>query len=108
MSAACTKCQKSFRHQWGLEELLADDMTRTMMQADGVSPTLVRTLFSEAKGKSRAGTLRPVKHRLRVLCRRAFDRFLACRLPPGPDDPYLQGSLLIFSAAVAWLAMRRR
>ena len=107
MSAACTKCQKSFRHQWNLEELLADDIIRTMMQADGVSPTLVRTLFSEVKGRSRAGTLRPVKHRLRVLCRRAFDRLLACRPPLGPDGPYLQGSLLVVSAAVAWLAFGR-
>ena len=107
MGAACTKYQKSFQHQWSLEELLADDMTRTMMQADGVSPTLVRTLFSEVKGRSRAGTFRPVKPRLHVLCRRAFNRLLAYRLPSGPDGPYLQGSLLVVSAAVAWLALGR-
>lgn len=107
MSAACAKSQKSLQHQWSLEELLADDMIQSMMQADGVSPILVRTLFSEMEGRSRAGTARPVTHRLRVLCRRAFNRLLACRLPSGPDGPYLQGGLLVVSAAVAWLALGR-
>lgn len=98
---------KLFRHQWSLEDLLADDMTQSMMRADGVDPNLVRTLFSELKGRGRAGTAHPVKRRLRVFCRHAFNRFLPCKLPSGPDGPCLQGSLLVVSAAVAWLALGR-
>lgn len=106
MSAACSGFRKFFQHQSSLEDLLADDMIRSMMQADGVSPTSIRTLFFEVE-RTRPGTARPTKHRLRILCRRALNRLLPCGFPPGPDGLYLQDSLLVVSVAVAWLALGR-
>ena len=104
---ACVEFQNSVQPQSNLEDLLADDMIQSMMQADSVSPDLVRDLMSKVAGRGRAGLTRPFMHRLRALRRRASNSFSACRLPSGPSDPYLQGSLLVVSAAAAWFALAR-
>lgn len=106
MSAICTGFRSLYQHQSSLEDLLADDTIRSMMQADGVSPTSIRTLFLEV-GRSRSRTARPAKRRLRTLCRRALNHLLPRRFPLGPDGLHLQGSLLVAGAAVAWLALGR-
>ena len=96
---AWAKFQNSVQPQSNLEDLLADDLTQSMMQADGVSPDLVRDLMSKVAGRGRAGPACPATHRLRTLRRRASNSLLACRLPSGPGGPYLQGGLLVVSAA---------
>ena len=105
MTAACTKSRRSFQHQSSLEELLADDMIQAVMQADGVTPTMIRTLFSELKAKSAAGTVLTIRRRWRVFFHCVLSSFLHCRFQSGPDSPYSQGSLLVVSAAVVWLAL---
>ncbi len=104
---ACAEFENFVQPQSNLEDLLADDMTQSMMQADGVSPDLVRDLISKVAGRARASPARPFTHWLRALRRRASNSLLACRLPSGPGGPYLQGSLLVVSAAAAWLALAR-
>ena len=105
MTAACTKSRRSFQHRSSLEELLADDMIQSMMQADGVTPTTIRTLFSELKPKSAARPVPTVRRRWRVFFHYLLSSFLHCRFQSGPDSPYSQGSLLVVSAAVVWLAL---
>ncbi|NPD69349.1 hypothetical protein HN018_26305 (plasmid) [Lichenicola cladoniae] len=104
-SAAFTTNRQFVQHQSSLEELLADDMIQAVMHADGVTPTTIRTLFSELKAKRAAGTIPAVKRRWHVFFHRMFNHFLSCRFQFGPNSPYLQGSLLVVSAAVVWLAL---
>ena len=105
-SAPCTESRRSLQHQSSLEELLADDMIQSVMQADGVTPTMIRTLFSELKANRAVGAVPAVKQRWRVFFHCMFNRFLSCRFQFGPDSPHSQGSLLVVSAAVVWLTLR--
>ena len=77
MSTRCNKLRRPFRHQMSLEDLLADDMIQSMMRADGISPTMLRTLFRELEERSKAWTANPARHRLRALFGRVFNRLLS-------------------------------
>ena len=107
MRPACTGSQTRLPDHLSLDDLLADDVTQAMMQADGVSPALVRELFAKVARRDRPRAARPFSHRLPALRRHAPNYLLACRFPAGPGGPCLQSILLVISAAVAWCTVGR-
>ncbi len=80
-------------------------MIQSVMRADGVTPTMIRTIFAELKANSAAEAVPAVKRRWRVFFHCMSNHFLFCKFQSGPNSLYSHSSLLVVSAAVVWLAL---